>query len=212
MPPQKRLLDQVRDLLRVKHYSLRTEQAYVNWIQRFILLHDKRHPREMGMTEISAFLTHLAVEDHVAASTQNQALAALLFLYHELLQVNLTEPLNALRAQKPERLPTVLTKTEVQNVLRQMSCAHLLIAQLQYGGGLRLLEGLRLRVKDLDFERCEILVREGKGDSDRVTTLPISLVEPLRSQLLQVQQWHAQDLARGYGCVYLPDALERKYP
>ena len=149
MPPEKKLLDQVRDLLRVKHYSLRTEQAYVNWIKRFILFHNKRHPREMGVTGISAFLTHLAVEEHVAASTQNQALAALLFLYRELLQIDLSEPLNVLRARKPKRLPTVLTKTEVQNVLRQMSGTHLLVAQLLYGGGLRLLEGLRLRVKDL---------------------------------------------------------------
>jgi integron integrase len=212
MPPEKRLLDQVRDLLRVKHYSLRTEQAYVDWIKRFILFHNKRHPREMGVAEISAFLTHPAVEKHVAASTQNQALAALLFLYRELLQIDVSEPLSALRAQKPERLPTVLTRSEVQDVLRQMTGTHLLIAQLLYGSGLRLLEGLRLRVKDLDFERHEILVREGKGDKDRVTMLPASLVEPLRVHLLQVQQLHAQDLARGYGCVYLPDALERKYP
>ena len=128
MPPEKRPLDQVRDLLSVKHYPLRTEQAYVDRIKRFILFRGKRHPREMGMTDISAFLTHLAVEGHVAASTQNQALAALLFLYRELLQVDLTEPLNALRAQKPERLPTVLTKTEVQTVLRTMSSTHLIIA------------------------------------------------------------------------------------
>ena len=209
----RKLLDQVRDALRLKHYAIRTEEAYVDWIRRFILFHDKRHPREMGTPEIRAFLTHLAVERHVAASTQTQAFSALLFLYREVLQQEL-DPLDleAIRARKPRRLPTVLTKAEVQAVLRQMSGTQRLVAQLLYGSGLRLLEGLRLRVKDLDFARGEIVVREGKGNQDRVTMLPTSLTEPLRNHLLQVQQLHARDLERGYGCVYLPDALERKYP
>ena len=209
----RKLLDQVRDSLRVKHYAIRTEEAYVDWIRRFILFHDKRHPREMGTPEIRAFLVHLAVDKHVAASTQTQAFSALLFLYREVLQQEL-DPLDleAIRARKPRRLPTVLTKTEVQAVLRQMSGTQRLVAQLLYGSGLRLLEGLRLRVKDLDFARGEIVVREGKGNQDRVTMLPTSLAEPLRIHLLQVQQLHARDLERGYGCVYLPDALERKYP
>ncbi|MDX9954476.1 MAG: integron integrase [Anaerolineae bacterium] len=211
--PERKLLDQVSDALRLKHYALRTEEAYLHWIKRFILFHNKRHPREMGTPEIRAFLTHLAVEEHVAASTQTQAFSALLFLYREVLQQEL-DPLDleAIRARKPKRLPTVLTKTEVQRVLAQMSGVQKLVAQLLYGSGLRLMEGLRLRVHDLEFERLEIQVRDGKGAQDRITMLPATLVEPLRIHLLQVQQLHTQDLERGYGCVFLPDALERKYP
>ncbi len=213
MPPEKKLLDQVREALRIKHYAYRTEQSYVQWIKRFIFFHDKRHPREMGMPEIRAFLAHLAVEEHVAASTQTQALSALLFLYREVLRQEL-DPLDleAIRARKPKRLPTVLTKAEVQRVLDQMSGVQHLIARLLYGSGLRLMECMRLRVKDVDFEYLEIIVRDGKGAQDRVTMLPTSLVEPLRIHLLQVQQIHEQDLERGYGCVFLPDALARKYP
>jgi integron integrase len=206
------LLDQVRDRLRLKHYSPRTEEAYVHWIRRFILYHDKRHHRELGVPEVSAFLTHLAVEENVAASTQNQALSALLFLYREVLGVDLSEPLNALRAQKARRLPTVLSPNEARAVLHHLDGVPLLAAQLLYGSGLRLMECVRLRVKDVDFERREILVRRGKGAKDRVTMLPTSVAEPLRVHLLQVEQTHLHDLERGLGSVYLPDALARKYP
>jgi len=207
----KKLLDQVRDALRLKHYSIRTENSYVDWIRRYILFHHKRHPAEMGAAEIEAFLTHLAVEEHVAASTQNQALSALLFLYREVLHQDLG-PIDALRARKPKRLPTVLTRDEVQRLIAQMSGTHQLMAKLLYGSGLRLMECLRLRVKDVDFTMRTITVRDGKGGQDRVTILPDSLIPPLREHLQAVKALHDQDLAQGYGAVYLPDALERKYP
>ena len=211
-PAEKKLLDQVRDAIRVRHYSLRTEEAYVNWIRRFILFHGKRHPNEMGGAEIEAFLTHLAVEGHVAASTQNQALSALLFLYREVLHRELDAAINAVRARESQHLPEVLTKDEVRQVLAQLSGIYQLQAKLLYGSGLRLLECLRLRVKDLDFERRALIVRDTKGDEDRVTMLPDALIEPLREQLQRAKRLHEQDLARGYGAVYLPDALDRKYP
>jgi integron integrase len=207
----KKLLDQVRDALRLKHYSIRTENSYVDWIRRYILFHHKRHPAEMGAAEIEAFLTHLAVEEHVAASTQNQALSALLFLYREVLHQDLG-PIDALRARKPKRLPTVLTRDEVQRLIAQMSGTHQLMAKLLYGSGLRLMECLRLRVKDVDFTMRTITVRDGKGGQDRVTILPDSLIPPLQEHLQAVKALHDQDLAQGYGAVYLPDALERKYP
>lgn len=208
-----KLLDLVRETLRLKHYALRTEEAYVQWIRRFILFHNKRHPREMGMPEIRAFLAHLATEEHVAASTQTQALSALLFLYRHVLYQELDPlDLDAIRAQKPKRLPTVLTRAEVQRVLAQMTGIHLLMARLLYGSGLRLMECLRLRVKDVDFELHQITVRDGKGAQDRVTLLPESVIPALRDQLTHGRALHEQDLANGYGCVFLPDALERKYP
>ena len=210
-PAPRKLLDQVRDALRLKHYSIRTEEAYINWIKRYIFFHHKRHPAEMGAPEIEAFLTHLAVDEQVAASTQNQALSALLFLYREVLHQELG-PVDALRAKKPKRLPTVLTRDEVQRLLGQMSGTHQLMARLLYGSGLRLLECLRLRVKDLDFDYRTVTVRDGKGEQDRVTVLPDSLIAPLQEHLLRVKRLHDQDLARGQGAVYLPDALERKYP
>ena len=209
-PP--RLLDRVRQALRRKHYSYRTEQAYIQWLKRYILFHNKRHPKDMGPPEIEAFLTHLAVEENVAASTQNQALSALLFLYREVLGHELDFPINAVHARKPKRLPTVLTREEVQHVLTQLSGVHLLMAQLLYGSGLRLMECLRPRVKDLDFEQRQVIVRDGKGQKDRITLLPETLAAPLRNHLEHVRRIHAQDLARGYGAVYLPDALARKYP
>ncbi len=210
-PPK--LLDQVRELLRIKHYALRTEEAYVDWIKRFILFHNKQHPREMGTPEIRTFLAHLATEGNVAASTQNQALAALLFLYRQVLQQDLDPlDLDAIRAKKPQRLPTVLTKSEVQQILAQLTGAHLLMARLLYGSGLRLMECLRLRVKDVDFEMRQITVRDGKGGQDRVTMLPEIIIPALRDHLAHARALHEQDLAHGYGCVYLPDALERKYP
>jgi integron integrase len=210
-PTPKKLLDQVRDAIRLKHYSIRTEQAYVTWIKRYIYFHNVRHPAEMGTAEIQAFLTHLAVEGNVAASTQNQALSALLFLYKEVLHQDLG-PIDALRAKKSKRLPSVLTKEELHRVLGHLSGTHLLMAKLLYGSGLRLMECLRLRVKDLDFAQRIILVRDGKGAKDRVTMLPESLVSPLQDHLRIVKRTHEEDLAKGYGAVYLPYALKRKYP
>ncbi|MEJ5277555.1 MAG: integron integrase [Thermogemmata sp.] len=208
----KKLLDQVRDAIRLKHYSIRTEEAYVDWIKRFILFHNKRHPKDMGVPEIEAFLTHLAVEKHVSASTQNQALSALLFLYREVLKIELEASIEAVRAVKPKRLPTVLSKDEVRRVIAHLSGPHRLIAQLLYGSGLRLLECLRLRVKDIDFTYRTITVRDGKGQQDRITVLPDSLIAPLREHLKRVKRLHEEDLASGHGAVYLPDALAEKYP
>ena len=210
-PTGKKLLDQVRDAIRLKHYSIRTEQAYANWIKRFILFHHKRHPNEMGASEIEAFLTHLAINENIAVSTQNQALSALLFLYREVLHQDLG-PINALRARKPKRLPTVLTRDEVRRLFQHLSGVYLLMARLLYGSGLRLMECIRLRVKDLDFDYRTITVHDGKGEKDRVTVLPESLIVPLQDHLRIVKRTHEEDLARGYGAVYLPNALERKYP
>ena len=213
MPTQKpKLLDQMRQTIRRKGYSRRTEQAYTNWVRRFILYHDKRHPAEMGPSEIEAFLTHLAVDLEVAASTQNQALQAILFLYREVLEQPIDERLNYLYAKRPQRLPTVLTREEAQRVLAALEGTPKLVAQLLYGSGLRLLEALRLRVKDLDFAQHQIIVRDGKGFKDRVTILPESLIPALQEHLARVKLLHENDLAQGFGSVYLPYALERKYP
>jgi integron integrase len=209
-PPK--LLDQVRAKIRLKHYSIRTEQAYVDWIRRFVLFHDKRHPAEMGATEVEAFLTHLAVRGKVAASTQNQARSALLFLYKEVLGHELPWLDNVEQAKCPQRLPVVLTHAEVKTLLDRLRGTHRLLASLLYGTGMRLMEGLRLRVKDIDFERREVLVRDGKGGKDRLTPLPTVLIEPLRNHLARVKTLHDKDLQAGYGAVYLPNALERKYP
>lgn len=211
-PRPKKLLDQVRDILRLKHYSRRTEDAYVGWIRRYILFHNKRHPKEMGVPEIEAFLTHLAVDHNVAASTQNQALSALIFLYREVLQQELSGKIDAIRAKTPQRVPTVLTKEEAQRIIAQISGTCLLPVQLLYGSGLRVLECVRLRVKDLDFARREVTVRAGKGMKDRRTMLPESVIEPLQKHLQEVKQLHKKDLVRGYGEVYLPYALAQKYP
>jgi integron integrase len=208
----KRLLDQVRDAIRLKHYSIRTEESYVTWIKRYILFHNKRHPKEMTSAEIEAFLTHLAVQQNVAASTQNQALSALLFLYRDVLKTPLDIPIDAIRAKKPKRLPTVLTKEETLRVIARLSGTQQLMAKLLYGGGLRLMECLRLRVKDLDFAQHQIIVRDGKGMEDRLTTLPDSLIGPLQEHLSHVKHLHAQDVAQGLGSVYRPYALERNYP
>jgi integron integrase len=210
--PEKKLLDRVRDAIRVKHYSIRTERAYVGWIKRYIIFHGVRHPQEMGAAEIEAFLTHLAVKRHVAASTQNQALSALLFLYQQVLKKDLERPLDAVRAKRPKRLPTVMTEEEVMAVITALSGVNQLIAKLLYGSGLRLIESLRLRVKDVDFAQRQIIVRDGKGMKDRITMLPDSLVEPLQEQLQRASMIHQRDLKSGYGAVYLPTALERKYP
>jgi integron integrase len=207
-----RLLDQVRQRLRLKHYSIRTEQAYVAWIRRFILFHHKRHPAELGAAEVTQFLSHLASERQVAAATQNQALSALLFLYREVLGIELAWLDDLERAQRPQRLPVVLTHAEACRVLAHLNGRHWLMASLLYGTGLRLMECVRLRVKDIEFERRAILVRDGKGRKDRVTMLPDALREPLRQHLQQVQRIHQQDLDAGFGEVYLPYALARKYP
>ena len=211
-PRPQKLLDQVRDRIRVKHYSRRTEEAYVDWIRRYILFHHKRHPNEMGIAEIEAFLTHLAVQKNVAASTQNQALSALIFLYREVLHLELPGLIDAVRANKPKRLPTVLTKDEVRRVIDCLTGTHQLMAKLLYGSGLRLLECLRLRVKDLDFERRQLTIRDGKGMNDRVTMLPESLIALLQEHLRHVKLLREGDLAQGYGSVYLPFALAEKYP
>lgn len=207
-----KLLDQVRGKIRLKHYSIRTEQAYVDWIKRFILHFGKRHPRDLGAGEVEQFLTHLAVAGNVAASTQNQAKSALLFLYREVLETELPWLDNVERARAPKRLPVVLTHDEMHAVLSRLSGTHWLIASLLYGAGLRIMEALRLRVKDADFARREILVRDGKGFKDRVTMLPAALAAPLAEHLKRVKALHEQDLAAGRGAVYLPYALERKYP
>jgi integron integrase len=210
--PQRLLLDQVRDCIRVRHYSIRTEQAYLDWIRRFILFHGKRHPAEMGASEIAAFLTDLAVERDVAAATQNLARSALLFLYREVLAIELDWITGVEHAKKPSRLPVVLSKDEVRAVLDRLEGIHRLIGQLLYGSGLRIMEGVRLRVKDVDFARREILVRDGKGAKDRVTILPRGLAPRLRTHLREVFATHERDLIDGYGAVYLPEALARKWP
>ena len=211
-PEQPKLLDRVRDRCRVRHLSLSTEHAYVGWIRRFILCHNKRHPLEMGAAEVSAFLTHLAVNGHVAASTQNQALSALLFLYREVLEKDFGWLEDVVRAKKPKRLPVVFTPNEAMEIIEQLQGVRWLMGLQLYGGGLRLMECLRLRVKDLDFERLQVTVREGKGDKDRVTLLPEAIVEPLQQHLTHVRQAHEQALREGYGSVELPYALARKYP
>jgi integron integrase len=208
---KRKLLDQVRDVIRLKHYSIRTEQTYVMWIRRFILFHKKRHPSEMGEQEISEFLTHLAVKRRVASSTQNQALNAIVFLYREVLKRDLGEIRDIQWAKRPARLPVVFTRDEAKAVLDHMEGTKWLMASLLYGSGLRLMECLRLRVKDVDFTYQQITVRDAKGGQDRVTILPALLSEPLQSHLKRVRTLHEKDLEDGFGEVYLPYALERKY-
>jgi integron integrase len=206
------LLDQVRARLRRLGMARRTESAYVSWIRRFILENGKRHPKDMGEREVEAFLSLLATRDNVAASTQNQALSALLFLYRQVLGVDLPWMENVRRAKRPERLPVVLSRSEVTALLAQLSGIHWLMASLLYGSGLRLLECLRLRIKDLDFERVELIVRSGKGGKDRRTVLPSALIPPLQLQVEEARQVHRRDLDAGFGSVWLPGALARKYP
>ena len=209
-PP--RLLDRLREKIRLKHYSIRTEEAYADWVRRFVVFHGRRHPAEMGAAEVEAFLTHLAVEGGVAASTQNQAKSALLFLYKEVLGVELPWLDGVASAKAPKRLPVVLTRDEVRAALDRTEGTPGLMLRLIYGTGVRVMECLRLRVKDVDFARREIVVREGKGFKDRVTMLPESLVAPLREHLVRVRALHERDLREGGGEVYLPYALARKYP
>jgi integron integrase len=213
--PEKRepkLLDRVRDALRVRHMSLRTEKAYLHWIRRYILFHNKRHPQEMGEPEINAFLTHLAVDGQVSASTQTQALCALLFLYRIVLEREVGELEGLVRAKRRRKLPVVLTAEEVKRILSHLQAADRTFLSLLYGTGMRLMEALRLRVKDVDFAYDQITIRDGKGAKDRVTMLPASLKTDLREHLAKVKKQHEEDLRGGRGRVYLPDALSRKYP
>jgi integron integrase len=205
-------LDAIRRRLKAKHYSLRTERSYLGWIKRFILANGKRHPRDLSGPEVEAFLSRLATDGKVAASTQNQALSALLFLYREVLGLQLPWMENVVRAKRPQRLPVVLTQGEVARLLARIDGRDWLMASLLYGAGLRLMECVRLRVKDVDFGRNEIVVRDGKGAKDRRTVLPASLAEPLVKQIERALLVHADDLAQGVGEVWLPYALARKYP
>jgi integron integrase len=207
-----KLLDRVREAIRVRHYSRRTEEAYVGWVVRFVRFHGLRHPEQLGGSEIQAFLSHLATRRKVAASTQNQALNALVFLYRNVLGKPFPELDTLVRAKKPRRLPVVLTREEVRRVLDHLEGPPALVAGLLYGSGLRLLEALRLRVKDLEFARNALMVRDGKGQKDRVTMLPVKLQESLRLHLRFVRLLHEGDLRAGFGEVYLPSALARKYP
>lgn len=207
-----KLLDQVRDAVRLRHYSIRTEEAYCDWIKRYILFHNKTHPLQMGAGELERFLTWLAVDQKVSASTQNQALNAIVFLYNHVLHAPLGDFSEAVRAKRPFRVPTVLTMEEVIRVLSAMSGVYKIIVQLIYGSGLRLIECLRMRAHDVDSQRYQITVRSGKGEKDRITLLPKSALIPLKSHLEWVRSLHDRDLARGGGSVYLPYALERKFP
>ncbi len=207
-----KLLDEVRMRVRRLGLAIRTEKVYVDWIRRFILASGRRHPREMGSAEVELFLTRLATQANVSASTQNQALSALLFLYREVLGIELPWMENIRRAKRPERLPVVLTREEVTRLLARMEGTHYLMASLLYGAGLRLMECVRLRVQDVDFVRREIVVRHGKGGKDRVTVLPASLIDALQGQMTMARRVHERDLLAGFGEVWLPHALARKYP
>lgn len=206
-----RLLERVRNRIRLKHYSIRTEQAYVSWIKRYIYFHNKKHPKDMGKHEIEEFLTDLAVKGNVSASTQNQAFNALLFLYEQVLNMKVSDNINALRAKKPQRLPTVLTSDETLAIIEAMTGIFQLMVKLIYGCGLRCIECVRLRVKDIDFEMNQIIVRDGKGKKDRVTMLPEDVQPALREHLKYAKSLHEKDLADGFGSVYLPNALAKKY-
>ncbi|HBB98232.1 MAG TPA: integron integrase [Blastocatellia bacterium] len=208
---ERKLLDQVSDVARFRHLSLRTEETYRSWIKRYILFHHKRHPRELGAQGVRSFLTHLAVTEHVSASTQNQAFNALLFLYRQVLQMDAPDIEGVERARFSRKLPVVLTKEECAAMLAAMNGLPHMVVGLLYGSGLRIMEAVRLRVKDLEFSRNEIRVRDGKGERDRITMLPHTLKEPLRRQIDCVRQLHQRDLQKGYGEVYLPYALDRKY-
>ena len=210
--PKPKLLDRVREAIRTRHYSYRTEKAYVHWIKRFIFFHNKRHPAEMGEAEIGRFLSSLATDSHVSASTQNQALNALLFLYREILKKDIGYVDGVVRAKRPHRLPVVLTRQEVRSILGALGKSDWLMVMLLYGAGLRLMECLQLRVKDIDFTSNQILVRAGKGDKDRHTMLPGAVKEPLAKHLELIKEQHQHDLQQGIGRVALPNALDRKYP
>ena len=207
-----KLLDQVRSTIRFRHFSIRTEQTYIHWIKRFILFHKKRHPLEMGEEEIRQFLSYLATKENVASSTQNVALSSILFLYRHVLRQEIPFINGIERSKRPAKIPLVFTREEVKAILSRLAGSYLLMASLLYGSGLRLMECLRLRVKDLDFNCNQIVVREGKGEKDRVTMLPLTLKESLQKHLIKVKLLHEEDLLAGFGEVYLPHRLDRKYP
>jgi len=207
-----KLIDQVRNVIRKKHYSYRTEQAYVDWIKRYIYFNNKLHPKDLGEKEISRFISHLAINRNVAASTQNQALNAIVFLYKQVLRIELGDFGPMERAKRPKRLPVVMTKEEVERILGFTAGTKAIMAKLLYGGGLRLMECLRLRIKDIDFDMNQVIVRSGKGDKDRVTMLPEALKPLLKDHLKKVKTMHERDLKMNLGEVYLPFALARKYP
>ncbi len=209
---QPRLLDQLRSAIRLRHYSIRTEQSYVHWVRRYVLFHGKRHPAEMGADEVTRFLSHLAVDRHVSASTQNQALAAILFLYRHVLGIELPWLNDVVRAKRPVRIPVVFTRDEVRRLLAPLEGTVWLMASLIYGAGLRVSECVHLRTKDVDFHYCQLIVRDSKGQKDRVTVLPSALIEPLRTHLARVKTLHELDLKDGFGEAELPHALARKYP
>lgn len=212
VPQPKKLLDRYSEALRNLHYSLRTEETYLSWVRQYILFHKKKHPQNMGVAEINEFVTHLVNQKSVSASTQNQAISAILFLYRNVLKIQLDETgLLPIRPGKPKRIPTVLSRTEAKRVIEQMDGVYKVMAQIMYGSGLRLMEVMRLRVKDLDFANRQIIVRDGKGENDRVTMFPEVLVEPLRIHIQHVRELHNADLAIGFGTVYLPYALDQKY-
>ena len=212
-PQGKKLLDQLRDAIRIKQYSPRTEKTYLHWVREYILFHNKRHPKEMGVAEINQFITHLVVERKASASTQNQAISAILFLYRYILNIDLDQSaLGFIRPKKGKRVPTVLSKDEARAIIANMNQPYKLMAQIMYGSGLRLMECLRLRVKDIDFDNHRILVFDGKGGDDRVTMLPDSIIAPLRQHLEHVNAIHKKDLANGFGSVYMPYGLDKKYP
>ena len=208
----KKLLDQVRDRIRLRYYSYRTEESYISWMKRYILFHNMRHPKDMGKKELEAFLTHLAVNRRVSASTQNQAFNALLFLYREVLHINFDEGINAIRAKKPIRIPVVMSRDETIKVINLMSGVPQLMTKTLYSGGLRLSECLRLRVKDIDFDMNQIIIMDSKGGNDRRTVLSEKVQPELITHLEKVCAIHKNDLNRGYGNVNLPYALSRKYP
>ena len=210
-PKSRKLLDQLRDSVRLKGYSIRTEKTYAQWVLRYILFHHKIHPKDLNETHVEAFLTHLAIAQNVAPATQNQALCALLFLYKYVLKQELNPTtINAVRAKKSKRLPTVLTKNEINRLLAQMSGKYQLMAKLMYGSGMRIMECVRLRVQDIDFQNHQITVRHGKGGDDRITMLPLNLADPLKAHLTRVHRLHQIHLEKGFGTVYMPNALDRK--
>lgn len=212
MSNKPKLLDQLREALRVRHYSRSTEATYIHWVKRFIFFHHVRHPREMAEPEINAFLTHLALKENVSASTQNQALCAIIFLYRYVLEKKIGDLGEVIRARKPVRLPVVMTKDEVKSVLDCLTGDKRLIACLMYGAGLRLMECLRLRVQDVDFNLNQIIVRDGKGNKDRITMFPAIAKKPLAEHLSNIKKIHEADIAKGFGRVFMPYALARKYP
>ena len=211
--PEKKLLDQYREAIQVKQYSPRTAETYIQWVKEYILHHNKRHPKEMGVNEINQFITHLVVERKIAASTQNQAISAILFLYRHVLHIQLDESLTiGFRPQRAKNIPTILSKEEVKRIIHQLQGVNKLAAQIMYGSGLRIMECLRLRIKDIDFANRQIIVHDGKGGSDRVTPLPDTLIDPLKRQIQTAKALHDQDLSEGYGSVYMPYAIEHKSP